>query len=231
MIGSNLRPTLSGIAAAGRFGSLLAEIGNGGLSTGLHADPARDEAVLAMLPFVPEHGWSLRAAQLGAGPHADLMFPGGPVEMVEAHADLLDRMMVRAAGTLEETRISRRVRALVLLRFEQSGEHREALRRGLSLLGLPGNRLVATRMLARTVDAIWIAAGDTATDWSRHSKRATLAAVYLPTLLFWLRDGDLAATAAFLDRRLAGVARIGRLRSRLTGGRGNASAGASPRLS
>jgi ubiquinone biosynthesis protein COQ9 len=43
--------------------------------------------------------------------------------------------------------------------------------------------------------------------------------VYSATLLFWLRDDseDGAATAAFLDRRLAGVARIGKLRGRFEG--------------
>lgn len=43
-----------------------------------------------------------------------------------------------------------------------------------------------------------------------------LAAVYSATVLFWLRDGseDDAATLAFLDRRLAGIGRIGRLRGR-----------------
>ncbi len=42
--------------------------------------------------------------------------------------------------------------------------------------------------MARTVDAIWHAAGDRSADWSWYSKRAILAGVYGATLLFWLRD-------------------------------------------
>jgi hypothetical protein len=55
-----------------------------------------------------------------------------------------------------------------------------------------------------------------AADFSWYTKRATLAGVYAATLLFWLRDDseDDAATLAFLDRRLEGVARFGRPRRR-----------------
>jgi ubiquinone biosynthesis protein COQ9 len=172
---------------------------------------ARDDALLAMIPLIPRHGWSLAALRAAAGPDADLLFPGGAVEMVEAHSDLGDRRMEQAAGGITETKLSARVRALLLLRLEQSADEREAIRRGLSVLSLPGNRPAALRSLARTVDTVWHAAGDTASDMSWYSKRAILTGVYATTLLFWLRDNSGGeATEAFLDRRLAGVARFGR---------------------
>ncbi len=182
----------------------------------IERSPERDAALLAMLPLVSEHGWSARALRLAAGPDADLLFAGGAAEMVEAHADLGDRRMEQAADDILETRLSARVRALILLRLTQASDEREAIRRGLSVLALPGNRLAALRSVARTVDAIWHAAGDTAVDASWYSKRAILSGVYASTLLFWLNDssgeglGVGAATEAFLDRRLAGVARFGR---------------------
>lgn len=183
----------------------------------LEPDPARDDALRAMLPLVPELGWSVRALRQAAGPDADLLFPGGPVEMVEAHSDLGDRIMEAAASATSagESRISRRVRALILLRLEQSEPDRDAIRRGLALLSLPGNNAAAARSLARTVDTIWHAAGDQAADASWYSKRAVLAAVYSATLLYWLRAGTGSETEAFLDRRLAGVAALGRLGRRL----------------
>jgi len=211
------RRLLMAALPVGGLVSGLAELGSSGLAPALHPDPARDAALRAMLPLVPALGWSVRALREAAGPDADLMFPGGPVEMVEAHSDLADREMAAAADSLTETRASRRVRALILLRLEQAEQDRDAVRRGLSLLSLPGNRLVAARALARTADTIWNAAGDVSTDFSRHSKRALLAGVYAATLLFWLRGGAPEETASFLDRRLAGIAAIGRLRARLSG--------------
>jgi ubiquinone biosynthesis protein COQ9 len=173
----------------------------------------RDAALLAIIPLVPELGWSPRALRRAVGPDADLLFPGGAAEMVEAHSDLGDRRMEQAAleDAGAETRVSARVRRLLLLRLEQAEAEREAIRRGLSVLSLPGNRLAALRSLARTVDAVWHAAGDQSADASWYSKRAILAGVYSATLLFWLRDeSGGSATEAFLDRRLAGVARFGR---------------------
>jgi ubiquinone biosynthesis protein COQ9 len=199
--------------------STLAGMANGGFAPPLAPDPARDAAIKAMLPLVPQLGWSVRALKQAAGPDADLLFPGGPVEMVETHSALADGEMEAAAGGIAEMRLSRRVRALVLLRLEQAAPDRLAIRRGLSLLSLPGNRGAATRSLARTVDTIWNAAGDVSTGFSWYSKRALLAGVYSTTLLRWLRDGDLLATASFLDRRLANVAQLGKLRARVTGGR------------
>ena len=76
----------------------------------------------------------------------------------------------------------------------------------------------AAACTARMVDAIWHAAGDRSADFSWYTKRAILAAVYTTTLFYWLRDTseDDVATLAFLDRRLAGIGRIGKLRGQAT---------------
>ena len=206
------------MAAAPLAGGLsaLAEVASNGLAPPLEPDPARDAAIRVMLPLVPELGWTVRALRQVAGPDADMLFPGGPVEMVETHSAIADAAM--AATPVTEERLSRRVRALLLARLDQAEPDREAIRRGLSLLSLPGNRQAAARSLLRTVDAVWQAAGDTATGFSWYSKRALLAGVYSATLLYWLRRGGGPDTEAFLDRRLADVARIGSLGRRLVRG-------------
>jgi ubiquinone biosynthesis protein COQ9 len=180
---------------------------------------ARDAAIEALLPLVATQGWTVAALQQAAGPDADLLFPGGPADMVEAYIDLADRRMAEAAApTLAGLRLPARVRALIAERFTQAAPHRDAVRRAFAVLALPANLATAARCTARTVDAIWHAAGDTSADVSWYSKRAILGAVYSATLLFWLgdRSPDGAATLEFLDRRLAGVARLGKLRRRFS---------------
>lgn len=183
----------------------------------------RDAALAAMLPHVPFDGWTLRAlrrglAEIGASPDdADQLFPGGAADMIEAFCDWADRRMEAGAAALgPDMRLHQRVRAVIALRLEQNRPYKEAIRRALALLALPGNARLAAACTARTVDAIWHAAGDRSADFSWYTKRAILAAVYGTTLLFWLRDAsdDGAATLAFLDRRLAGVGWIGSLRRR-----------------
>ncbi len=162
---------------------------------------------------------------IGGDPRdAALLFPGGAADMIAAFCDLADRRMAAGmtAPDYAGLRTTARVRAAIALRLEQNRPHREAIRRALAVLALPGNAAVAAACTARTVDAIWQAAGDRAADFSWYTKRALLAGVYTATVLFWLRradqDADDAATLAFLDRRLAGVGRIGSLRRRAESG-------------
>jgi ubiquinone biosynthesis protein COQ9 len=187
--------------------------------------PERDAAIGALLPNVPFDGWTYKALRMGlrsaglAEEDAELLFPGGAADMIEAYCDLADRRMEEEAATLglSEMRLTQRVRALIALRLRHKRPHREAIRRALSVLALPQHAGLTAACTARTVDAIWHAAGDTAADFSWYTKRAILAGVYSSTLLFWLTDDseEDEATLAFLDRRLADVGRIGKLRGRL----------------
>ena len=163
-------------------------------------------AIEAALPFVPEHGWSAAALRVGAGDTADLLFPGGPAEMVEIYIAFADRRMVEAAKpAMDNQRLSQRVRTLISTRLAQAEPEKQAVRRAASVLAMPGNARAAARTLTRTVDTIWHAAGDSSVDFSWYTKRAILASVYSTTLLFWLNETtDHEAALAFLDRRLAG---------------------------
>ena len=182
----------------------------------------RDAAIDAMLPYVAERGWTFASLRLGlrasgAEPEdAALLFPGGAGEMVETFCDLADRRMEEAAlaEDVAALRVSQRVRALIAIRLRQNEVWREAIRRALALMVLPRHTAMTARTVARTVDAIWHGAGDRSADMNWYSKRALLAGVYGTTLLYWLRDHSegSADTLAFLDRRLAGVAALGRLR-------------------
>jgi ubiquinone biosynthesis protein COQ9 len=114
-------------------------------------------------------------------------------------------------------KVRERVKTAILTRFELVAPHREAVRRALTLEALPQHAPRALKQVYRTADAIWYAAGDTATDFNFYTKRLLLAGVYSTTLLRWLDDKSegFSATAAFLDRRLADVMRIQQAKGRL----------------
>lgn len=175
----------------------------------------RDDLLDAMLAHVPFDGWTTRglghaAADLGldAG-FARLVFPGGPFEALGHFLRRADERMVEAleAQGIGEMRIRDRIATAVMTRLEQALPHREAVRRAIGLFALPRHIGFAACSTWRTVDAMWRAAGDTATDWNHYSKRAILAGVYGSTLLVWLDDRSegLEATRAFLARRIEGV--------------------------
>jgi ubiquinone biosynthesis protein COQ9 len=183
--------------------------------------PERDAAILAMLPLVAEHGWSLATLRraLPEPGQAELLFPGGTCDLIETYVDLADRQMERDAAAADMTGLglTKRVRAVIALRLAAQREHREAIRRSLAVLS--ARPRLAAVITARTVDSIWHAAGDRSADFSWYTKRAILVSVYGTTLLYWLRDmsEDDEDTLAFLDRRLAGVGRIGKARARISG--------------
>lgn len=184
--------------------------------------PERDAAIAAILDLVPEHGWSALALSraLPLPDDLSLLFPGGTLDLIETYADLADRQMEEdaAAADMAGLGLTKRVRKVIALRFARQRPNRDAIRRALSVLAIPTHAAATARITARTVDSIWHAAGDRSADASWYSKRAILAAVYGTTLLYWLRDygEDDTATLEFLDRRLAGVGRIGKLRAKVS---------------
>jgi ubiquinone biosynthesis protein COQ9 len=176
-------------------------------------------------------GWT-RAALAAAGRRLDLpageadrLFPGGPIQILtylSQRADLrtIEDMDKEGVATLK---IRDRIKSAVRIRLERHSGEREAVRRALSLLSLPFNAGLALKLLYKTVDAMWYAAGDTSTDFNFYSKRATLAGVYSSTLLYWLNDRTPGAEAtwSFLDRRIDDVMKIEKLKAQLrswTGG-------------
>jgi ubiquinone biosynthesis protein COQ9 len=179
---------------------------------------AQFDAIAKAIPHVAALGWSAAAVRAGAGETADLLFPGGAAEMVETYILYADARMVDAARPLmDNQKLSQKIRTLIATRLMQAESEKMAVRRAASVLAMPGNAGVAARSLAQTVDTIWHAAGDTSADFSWYTKRAILASVYSTTLLYWLNAStDHEGALAFLDRRLAGVAKLGKWRRRLT---------------
>ena len=181
----------------------------------------RDRLLDAMLVHVPFDGWSEKAlrtgeSDLGEKP-AELLFPGGPREALAYFSGRADRRMVAALKNADVQGIGRRVAFAVDARLAALDPHREAARRGLSFLAMPRNAPLGARLLYRTVDDIWHAAGDRSADFSFYTRRASLAAVVASTTLFWLddRSADRAETRAFLDRRLRDAMRIQQARGGL----------------
>lgn len=185
----------------------------------------RDRLADAMAAEASFDGWTRTALAAGARRlelqqgEADRLFPGGPVQVLthlSQRADFrtVEDMEKEGVGALK---IRDRIKGAVRIRLERHAGEREAVRRALALLSLPFNAGVALKLLYKTVDAMWYAAGDTSTDFNFYTKRATLAGVYSSTLLYWLNDRSTGAEAtwAFLDRRIDDVMKIEKLKSQV----------------
>ena len=172
-------------------------------------------------------GWGTEALELAADALgadrsvAALAFPGGAVEMIDAWFAHVDRAMLAAVPpeALGAMKIRGRIAALVEARLDAVAPEREALRRALAVQALPQNVARAARLGWRTVDRLWRAAGDAATDYNHYTKRAILLGVYGVTISVFLDDEseDFADTRAFLARRIDGVMRFEKAKAQFTG--------------
>lgn len=180
---------------------------------------ATSQAVIvqAALAHVPFDGWSMAtlnaaAADLGiAQAEAQALFPRGALDLALAWHRQGDAAMVERLRALDlaDLRFRDRIALAVRTRLEVA-EDREAVRRATAFFALPPHAAEGTRAIWNTVDLIWTTLGDTSDDINWYTKRATLAAVYSATVLYWLGDDTpgYTATWAFLDRRIDDVMRI-----------------------
>jgi len=190
-----------------------------------HLAEERRRILAAALRHAAFDGWggTLPRAVADCGYPASMAaraFPGGTGALIAFHMAEADRAMTAelAAHDVLALRIRERIALAVRLRLELLAGEREAIRRAVAFQLLPGQGGRAARGLYRTVDAIWRACGDTASDFNFYTKRALLAGVYASTLLFWLNDKseERTDTWAFLDRRIGQVMTIQKARGRLT---------------
>jgi len=168
------------------------------------------DAALKHAPFDGFTDKTLALAAKEAGVDAlTRLFPEGPSSLVELFSDTADAAMEKslAAMDLKAMKVRVRISAAVMARIHAVREHKEAARRAAAFLTLPPHAALGARLVYRTVDRMWRAAGDTSTDFNFYTKRGILAGVYSSTLMRWFTDDstDEKATTDFLAARIENV--------------------------
>jgi ubiquinone biosynthesis protein COQ9 len=188
-------------------------------------DAALKEAVLlAALPHAAFDGFTdsvLQKASAEAGvSKAELtqLFEDGPVSLIAYFSAWADAGMATrlAAMDLKAMKIRARIAAAVMARLDALEAHKEAARRAAALLSLPMHAALGAKLVYATVDAMWRAAGDTATDFNFYTKRGILAGVYGSTAMRWFNDtsDDGAPTREFLAARIENVMQIEKFKAK-----------------
>jgi ubiquinone biosynthesis protein COQ9 len=197
----------------------------------LPPDPTLDELRAALASLVADNaafdGWNAAAVDAAADALgvdrgiAQLAFPKGAVDMIDAWFAHVDTAMLArfTPEQLAAMKIRARITALVEARLSLVAGHREALRRAVAILAMPQNLGAGARLGWRAADAMWRAAGDTATDYNHYTKRGILAGVYAATITVFLNDEseDWADTRAFLGRRIEGIMRFEKAKAKWLG--------------
>lgn len=185
----------------------------------------KDDILLATLPNVVFDGWTDAAIEDGAQEAgydttmAVRAFPGGVDEILAHFADYINRTM---AARLENVDLSamgigHRLETAMRIRLEIEGPYREAVRRAMSYYAMPRNAAQGVQVVWKAVDEMWWGCGDESVDFNYYTKRASLAAVYSATMVYWLSDGseDFEETILFYRRRLMDVINAVQTRKKL----------------
>ncbi|MEM9937531.1 MAG: COQ9 family protein [Pseudomonadota bacterium] len=185
----------------------------------------RDRWLEAALPHINADGWTdavltraAKAAELSENQQA-LAAPNGARDLIDhffelATDDMLNRL---ATQDLDKMRVHERVAAGLRAWLYGLDPNREAVRRAAARGLLPWGAGAASRRVWKIADAIWEAAGDTATDYNRQTKRALLSATIPSIVLYWLNSADQEDVDAFIMRRLKRAMQLGRTGGKIVG--------------
>ena len=185
----------------------------------------RETWLAALLPKVETSGWTSRTARLAAedaglspGEQA-LAAPNGVTDLIDHFfAESMDEMHAALAGQdLKQLRTHERVAAGLIAWLDGLSSHKPAVRKAAGRGLAPWGAGAAAKRVWAIADAVWEAAGDTATDYNRQTKRALLSAVIPSVVLYWLDHDDPDALKDFVDRRLKTAMRIGQAGGKIIG--------------
>ncbi|MDD9331317.1 MAG: COQ9 family protein [Wolbachia sp.] len=135
--------------------------------------------------------------------------------------DLNDSMEAELQNSnLEDMKIRERIKLAVQVRLSNYAKlpnYREFLKSILSFSMWPRNTYFSSKLLCKTVNAIWYGINDQSTDFNYYTKRAILAGVYLSTMFFFINDysEDFTDTLSFLDIRINNVMTFQKFKARL----------------
>ena len=139
--------------------------------------------------------------------------------VIEAFSGFVDAEMEKriAQKNISSMKIRERISQAVLTRLEILKPNKEAARRAAALLSLPPHLPLASRLMYRSVDGMWRAAGDTSTDFNFYTKRGILAGVYSSTLLRWFTDqsDNEQQTREFLAARIDNVMQFEKFKAKV----------------
>jgi len=181
----------------------------------------QDRLILAILPNIPFDGWTWAVIDSGVR-SLDLdpadgvrCFPGGPRDAMVHFSDWADRAtlgVINREPGFEKLKVREKIAFAVRARLELLEPYKDAVRAMSAKMARPSNVAMASRLVWRTADRMWYAAGDTATDFNHYTKRGLLSGVLTSTVFFWLGDSSTGHERSweFLDRRISDVLAVGK---------------------
>ena len=187
------------------------------------SEKLRDSWLKALLPLVPDGGWTTEIARKAADEaelslgEQNLAAPNGVADLIDHFFDQAGDMMLETLVTqdLSALRTHERVAAGLRAWLDALEPNKDAVREAANIGLLPWGAGAAARRVWRVADTIWEAAGDTAIDYNRHTKRALLSLVIPSVVMKWLDTSDQGQVDQHIETRLKQAMNVGQAGSKV----------------
>ena len=111
--------------------------------------------------------------------------------------------------------INKRIKKILLLRFDILNEDKEFYKKTFNHLLLPTNNKISKKSLYNSVNTMWYLAGDNSTDFNFYTKRLILSGVYT-NALFVFFSKEMKHVEENIDKNLKRISKIPRIKERIS---------------
>ena len=144
-------------------------------------------------------------------------FPDGYRDLVEyALQDVNEKLENKLKKiNLINFPINKRIKKILLLRFDILNEDKEFYKKTFNHLLLPINNKISKKSLYNSVNTMWYLAGDNSTDFNFYTKRLILSGVYT-NALFVFFSKEMKYVDENIDKNLKRISKIPKIKERIS---------------
>ena len=145
------------------------------------------------------------------------LFPGGYKDLLEyALQNINEKLEYKLKKiNLINFPINKRIKKILLLRFDILNEDKEFYKKTFNNLLLPTNNKISKKSLYNSVNTMWYLAGDNSTDFNFYTKRLILSGVYT-NALFVFFSKEMKDVEENIDKNLKRISKIPKIKERIS---------------
>ncbi len=185
-------------------------------------DDQKVEILNKLLEEAPFSGWSTNTLKevvnrIGKTDALEILFPNGIKDLIDLYYDIADKKLIYDSDkeNLNEKSIRERINFLINARINFFSENKEVVRQIIGSDILSGSYSSSLKRISHSVDIMWRIAGDKSVDYNYYTKRILLTGIYTSSILFWLDTDNRNEVSKFIDRRIANVMSIEKIKKKL----------------
>ncbi|MFN7038957.1 MAG: COQ9 family protein [Alphaproteobacteria bacterium] len=151
---------------------------------------------LSLIPWEGCNDKSMRTACKNLGldeEYGFIIFPNGIIDLISDFNQMIDIKMNEKLSTLplNSMKIRDKIFEAIKIRLAEYNAYKLAVKKILAFYAFPGNNFEGLKSLYKTTDNIWYSIGDNSTDFNFYTKRASLAVLYLNSVIYWSSDDSI----------------------------------------